>query len=32
LLNETNREEVKADLIAWIEGVLAGSKGVAAGA
>ena len=32
LLNETNREEVKADLIAWIEGVLAGPKGVAAGA
>ena len=27
LLNETNREEVKADLIAWIEGVLAKAGG-----
>ncbi|MGD0640780.1 MAG: alpha/beta hydrolase [Roseiarcus sp.] len=27
LLNETNREEVKAELIAWIEGVLAKSAG-----
>ena len=32
LLNETNREEVKADLIAWIEGVLAESRGAAASA
>jgi hypothetical protein len=27
LLNETNREQVKADLIAWIEGVLAKADG-----
>jgi alpha-beta hydrolase superfamily lysophospholipase len=27
LLNETNREEVKADLIAWIEGALAKADG-----
>jgi alpha-beta hydrolase superfamily lysophospholipase len=32
LLNETNREEVKADLIAWIEGALAKPEGVRANA
>jgi alpha-beta hydrolase superfamily lysophospholipase len=32
LLNETNREEVKADLIGWIDGVLAKTAPVAANA
>lgn len=32
LLNETNREEVKADLIGWIDGVLAKAAPVAANA